>query len=98
MKILGKVSGGYIAEISHREIEKVADRYYSDTKIKELNIGQEYPISQGYDFRGDIRESCQQMTQAMEVFARCQESLRAFAAMVLESNEADGEIKEAING
>lgn len=89
MKILGKVSGGYIAEISHTEVEKVANQYYSNNKIKELAVGQEYPIDQGYDFKSDIRRACQQMTEAMEAFAKCQQSLQAFAVMVLESNEAE---------
>lgn len=48
MKVIGKTQDGYIAEISHHEIEKFLNLYYN--KLGKLSLNEEIDLGKGYDF------------------------------------------------
>ena len=85
MKIIGHVGENYIAEVSHHELEKSLDKYFG--KLKDLAVGQELDLGDGYDFRDDIRQLCRLMIEASEKFGRAQDSLLRFAKLICEHNE-----------
>lgn len=81
MKVIGKADRDtYLVEVSHTELEKVADKYYG--KLPELRVGQEFNIGAGYDFRRDIQSACRGMVDASTSFGTARESLMRFAVMV----------------
>ena len=81
MKVIGKADRDtYLVEVSHTELEKVADKYYG--KLPELSVGQEFNIGAGYDFRRDIQSACRGMVDASTSFGTARESLMRFAVMV----------------
>lgn len=81
MKVIGKAERDtYLVEVSHTELEKVADKYYG--KLPELRVGQEFNIGAGYDFRRDIQSACRGMVDASTSFGTARESLMRFAVMV----------------
>ena len=81
MKVIGKGDRDtYLVEVSHTELEKVADKYYG--KLPELRVGQEFNIGAGYDFRRDIKSACRGMVDASTSFGTARESLMRFAVMV----------------
>ena len=81
MKVIGKADRDtYLVEVSHTELEKVADKYYG--KLPELRVGQEFNIGAGYDFRRDIQSACRGMVDASKSFGTARESLMRFAVMV----------------
>lgn len=83
MKVIGKDErGNYIAVVTHRELEKVCDRYYGNNELKELKIGQEFDLGTGHDFRSEIRTACQAMVDASKRFGDSQKTLLVFAQMV----------------
>lgn len=81
MKVIGKADRDtYLVEVSHTELEKVADKYYG--KLPEFRVGQEFNIGAGYDFRRDIQSACRGMVDASTSFGTARESLMRFAVMV----------------
>lgn len=81
MKVIGKGDRGtYLVEVSHTELEKVADKYYG--KLDELKVGQEFNLGAGYDFRQDIKSACRQMVDASKSFGTAQSAMVRFAVMV----------------
>lgn len=83
VKIIGSQGGGvFIATVTRCEIEKLHDKYYSKPSMPETNIGDEYDLSAGYDFRGEIKQACKDMTEAVARFKRAQDAMTRFASMV----------------
>lgn len=81
MKIIGKQGRDtFIAIVTKVELEKVSDKCYG--KLGEVDVGDDYPIGEGYDFRGDIQSACSKMESAMQAFGAAQDTLRRFAVMV----------------
>lgn len=80
MKVIGLADSGYIAFVSHAELEKVVDRYYG--KLDALKVGSEMHLGDGHNFRGEIRDACRKMIDASEEFKRAQNMMLKFAAMV----------------
>lgn len=92
MKIIGTVNRDtYLAEISHTELEKVADKYYG--KLEPLRVGSEFNLGAGYDFRQNIQSACRDMVDASKSFGTAQASMVRFAVMVagLPSPTGNGE-------
>lgn len=80
MKIIGEGRGVYICEISAEEVRKVLGKAYADRPV--FGIGDTVNLAAGYDFRSDIRDVCNDMTRAMQGFAKAQQTLQRFAMMV----------------
>lgn len=81
MKIIGKVNDEtYLAEVSHKEIEKVLDKFYG--KLQKIGVGEIINLSDGYDFRTDIKAACSEMAKATKQFEKSQAALLKFALMV----------------
>ena len=85
MKILAMVGNGYIAEVSHVEIERVLDRYCG--KIQRLEPGEEINLGQGYDYHTDIKRVCEKMIEAEKSFEQARQTLYNFAQAMTMMNE-----------
>jgi len=85
MKILARVGNGYIAQVSHVELEKVLDRYYG--KLQQLEPQEEINLGQGYDFRSDIKQVCEKMIEAEKSFGQARQTLYNFAQAMTMMNE-----------
>lgn len=83
MKVIGIVdSRNYLVQVSHTELEKVSAKYFGEMAV--LKVGDTMDISEGYDFREDIKQSCRKMVEACESFDAKRATLLKFANMVLE--------------
>lgn len=81
MKIIGLAANGdYIAIVGHSELEKSANKYYG--KLEKLRVGEEFDLGKGYNFTGDIKSACSNMTDAYKAFERSRATLQSFAVMV----------------
>ena len=81
MKVIGLVnSSTYLVEVSHCEIEKVFDKYYN--KLEKLNVGDALDLGDGYNFRVDIKNACNEMRDAMKAFDSKRVTMLRFAEMV----------------
>ena len=81
MKIIGEDGNrGYIAVVSHMELEKLFDKYHG--QLNKLTIGSELNLGLGYDFSASIQQACTSMVDATKSFERNQASILGFAAMV----------------
>ena len=90
MKIIGEQGNGvFIALVTRFEIEKLHDKYYTKDVIPQTKVGSEYDLSAGYDFRGEIKKSCAEMSDAMKQFKRSQDAMTRFAAMIAETPDAE---------
>ena len=90
MKIIGEQGNGvFIALVTRAEIEKLHDKYYAKPAIPETKVGSEYDLSAGYDFRGEIKKSCAEMSDAMNQFKRAQDAMTRFASMIAETPDAE---------
>lgn len=90
MKVIGKVNSNvYLCEVTHTELEKLTDKYYG--KLSELRVGEELNLGAGYDFRKDIREACDRMTDAHKAFSQSSNTMRKFALMVAKQADSDDE-------
>lgn len=86
MKIIGKVDHDtYLAEVTHTELEKLANKYYG--RMDRLEVGEQVNLGAGYDFRKDITDACRSMVEAMGRFERARDSLLGFAQMVMDRCE-----------
>lgn len=89
MKVLGtnKESSDtvYIVEIKHSEICKVFNKSHwdSNSRLSELKINQEFNISDGYDFRGEILSAIKSMDNSYSLFASASKSMQMFAGLDL---------------
>jgi len=77
----------YIVQITHDEICKIANKSAYHKEIKELHVGQEYPIADGYDFRREIIDAVKQMQVAHEKFAAAAATMTRFAKLATDSDE-----------
>lgn len=90
MKILGvnKIAykdPTYIVEITLDEIKKVANKsaYREGDGIEKLlEPGSDYPIAEGYDFRKEIVDALNRMTEAHKAFAAASVTMARFAALI----------------
>ena len=81
MKVIGmNEKGEYIAIVNHTELEQCADKYYG--KLDKLKIGDTFNIGGGYNFAGQIKSACSEMTSAMKKFGQAQACLTEFSLMV----------------
>lgn len=73
----------YVCIITEDEIRNVANLSYGD-KIdgKELAIGQDYPIDQGYNFLKEIKEATRSMESAMRNFSKGATTMAQFAKLL----------------
>lgn len=86
MKVLALVdSDTYLVEVSHSEIEKVFDKYYG--KLDKLKVGAKIDLSEGYEFRTDIKAACRAMQEAMEKFDLKRETLFQFAELIAKQKD-----------
>ena len=90
MKVLGIAEKGtYIVEIKHAELEQYLDLYYG--KLKELKIGEELDISDGYRYYYKTKDA---LAKTQEFFRTNVDNIKAITnAMLLcskETNERNG--------
>jgi len=79
---MGRVDDGYIAQISHEELEKTMDRHYG-SRMNTLRVGETATVlSDGYDFREDIQQACKAMVDSINTFKRVQSSLFNLAEII----------------
>jgi hypothetical protein len=73
MKVIGlskeRYGREYVALVSHDELLRVSDKRYGDSRLKELEIGAEFDLGAGENFRDQIKDACDKMTSAMMKFA-----------------------------
>lgn len=88
MKILGKTEPvreygeyRYIAIVSIGEINNVFDKAHRE-RITDLEPGAEVDLSAGADFRSQIKDACNKMTDAIKAFETAKDTLMKFALMV----------------
>jgi len=94
MKIIGEQGNGvFIALVTRSEIEKLHDKYYAKDSIPKTSVGSEYDLAAGYDFRGEIKTSCAQMSDAMKQFKRAQDAMTRFASMIAETQVEENDEK-----
>lgn len=90
MKIIGSQGGDvFIATVTRTEIEKLHDKYYAKPSLPDTKVGDEYDLSAGYDFRGEIKQACKDMTEAVKRFQCAQKAMTRFAAMVAEMPDSE---------
>lgn len=90
MKIIGEQGAGvFIATVTRAEIEKLHDKYYAKDALPKTYVGSEYDLSAGYDFRGEIKQACKEMSDAMKQFKRAQDAMTRFASMIAETPDAE---------
>lgn len=90
MKIIGSQGDGvFIATVTRTEIEKLHDKYYSKPELPNTKVGDEYDLAAGYDFRGEIKQACKDMTEAMKRSQRAQDAMTRFASMIAEMPESE---------
>lgn len=91
MKVLGITETGqgyskeraYIVQITHDEVRRVADKAgYRDSDFPELQLGEDYCIAGGHDFRKEIVEATRSMQAAHEKFAQAAATMARFARLV----------------
>lgn len=82
MKIIGKTQSGYVALVDHTELEKVVDKYYGN--LKRLEVGDDFNLGAGYDFRAGIQSAAHGMREAHDRFESARKTLMAFAVMASE--------------
>ena len=87
MKILGLSSDqygekGYIVEILHDEVRAVANKGGYHDKFPDLNVGENYPIAEGYNFRRDIREATKAMQEAHQKFQAASATMARFTSLL----------------
>jgi len=91
MKVIGLTEVGdgynkrkaYVAIISHDELLKVADKsHYGGDQLKELNVGEDYQISSGHDFRRELSDAIRRMQEAYTAFAKVAPIAAQFAGIV----------------
>ena len=92
MEILGKKDEStYIVEIGVEEIAKVFNNYsIRDTPAHPLIVGKSIDLGKGFNFRNDIQEACRRMTETIEKFKSAQDTMMAFAKMVIEQEPEGG--------
>jgi len=81
MEIIGLSGSDYIAKISHSELEKLNNKYYSRENIKKLQIGEKMDLGSGHDFTREIKNVCNEMLNVMQAFDRSKKLLTEFAIM-----------------
>ena len=82
----------YVAIITHREIEKVADkaRYIGSDRVPDLKVGDEYPIDEGHDFRCELTGAIQSMDEAYRRFSKVASTAGMFAGFIIkQQNEGN---------
>jgi hypothetical protein len=84
MKIIGEAGDGYIAVVSHTELEKATDKYYGN--LKRLRVGDVFDLSQAYDFHTAIAGLCNQMVSSMSRFEQTKDTLLRFGVLVGQSH------------
>ena len=92
MEILGKKDEStYIVEIGVEEIAKVFNNYsIRDTPAHPLIVGKSIDLGNGFNFRNDIQEACRRMTETIEKFKSAQDTMMAFAKMVIDQEKEEG--------
>ena len=93
MKVIGttEVSEGdrkqpaYVAIITHDELRKVANKAsYGDKEKIVVKVGDEYPIAEGYDFRGELLQAIKAMQDAYAKFAAVAPVAAQFAGIAIQ--------------
>jgi len=95
MKILGEsrhnFKDHYIVEISFDEICEVANLSYGaaqrDAIKKLLKVGEDYPISKGYNFKQEIISAVENMDRAYGSFSKAAKSMGEFAGLIRTDSE-----------
>ena len=86
MKVIAKAdSSTYLCEVSHSELEKFFNQYYG--KMKQLNVGEQVNLGQGYDFSARIEDACKKMSEAMRGFESARSVMTAFAVAIAKGAE-----------
>ncbi len=66
MKVIGKTEKNYICEVSHTEIEKFLNQYYSDPRLSRLKIGEIVNLGKGYDWCRDTESALRETKTFIE--------------------------------
>lgn len=86
MKVIGKgAAGEFIVSVTQAEIEKVFDKYAGKMEI--LQVGTEYDLGKGFDFRRDIQRLCREMIEANKAFDAARTTMLSFADMTMKNTE-----------
>ena len=80
MIVIGMNDQGYICQVSHAELEKLADKYYGN--LPKLKVGDTMDLGAGHNFRRDIKDACDGMTRAVTNFNVARKAMTKFAIMV----------------
>jgi len=81
----------FICIVTKEELMKVADkaRYSCDRdRFAFPKVGDDYPIAEGHDFRGELLAASKAMTEAYTKFAAVAPLAARFAGIVAEKDEA----------
>lgn len=98
MKIIGTTEVGegyskrkaYVAIIEHAELQRVADKAgYGATEIK-VNVGDDYPIDQGHNFRGELLQAMKAMQEAYVKFAKVAPIAAQFSGIAIQKADEGG--------
>lgn len=104
MKIIGKKNSDVlICEISKDEIFTVFNHSscYScdDAKlVGKMEVGNEIDLSTGYKFSKDITAACESLQKSHKNFLRANDSMLAFAEMILRSKDKSEDNEMAHEG
>lgn len=81
---------GYVVIVAESELRKVADKasYRDDDRFPPLQVGQEYDLAAGFNFRAALAQSIQSMTEAYERFAKVAPLAAQFAGIVVDKQQA----------
>ena len=77
----------YVAIVTHHELQKVADKAGYNDKLSDLKVGQDHPLSEGYDFRNQLTDAIKKMEEAYKAFAKIAPIAAQFAGIV--ANKSD---------
>ena len=91
MKIIGTTEIGegylkqqaYVAIISHGELQKVANKAHHNAEKIAVKVGDDYPISEGHDFRSELMQAIKAMQEAYTKFSSVAHVASQFAGIAI---------------
>lgn len=93
MKIIGTTEVGegysklpaYVCIITHAELQRVADKARHDSERIVVKVGDDYPIAEGYNFRGELLQAIKAMQDAYSKFAKVAPVAAQFAGIAIKA-------------
>jgi len=100
MKVIGKTTIGqghhkteaYIAIVTHDELCTIVNkaRYNQRGDVKRLEVGDEFDLCQGHNFRAEITDAVGKMAEAYKAFAKVAPMAAEFAGIVQRKDDTTG--------